>query len=685
MARLPRVLALTLLTLAPIACGDDAVDAAPDGGIAEVSGDAAAGPLTIASPTTLDGLTVGTPATPIAFTATGAAPVTWSIQGGSLPPGMTLDVSTGAYAGTPTVHGSYSFTIAATNGGETVTKAYTQEVAVPAPDAHLLLANNQLVALAVDYPSVVTSPVTVGGVAAGETLVAIARRPQTGMLHALGVDGTANTLSLYAIATATGFATRVGDGGHALGGVNLPSSGYTMDVNPQVDRIRVVTTSGLNFRLTPSTGAPVDGDGNDNNGITPDGAIGGAVSVLSGVAFTNNVVNTAITTAYGIDATTSKLVILSAANAGTTSNAVPLSSMVTAVRGFDIPAGANAPASNEPANGDGYAIVLVGGQAADALVRVNLATGQLSAPIPVPASGIRSLAIQRQPAVPIVALQAGGGSLLRFYGNATATATNVPLSGVAGGEKLVGIDFRPSTGQLYGLGVNAGGNTATLYLVDPQSGNVTPAGATSAIAFVDGAGNAVDFPDPDTTAYAVDFNPSVDRLRVVTASGLNFRVNPNNGAALDGNLGGASAVNGTNPDGALNGGATGLAGLAHTNDPGPLTTTPTTPTTLFGLDPQTDALLRFATPNSGTLTNALVVKAGGVQLDFTAAAFDIPTLVRVPGENAAPTAGIGYAALAVGGVTHLYVIDLVTAAATDLGTIGAGNPLAGIAVGTVAP
>jgi hypothetical protein len=37
--------------------------------------------------------------------------------------------------------------------------------------------------------------------------------------------------------------------------------------------------------------------------------------------------------------------------------------------------------------------------------------------------------------------------------------------------------------------------------------------------------------------------------------------------------------------------------------------------------------------------------------------------------------------LTVGGSTRLYSIDLVTGAATDLGVIGAGTNLAGLAVG----
>ncbi len=39
------------------------------------------------------------------------------------------------------------------------------------------------------------------------------------------------------------------------------------------------------------------------------------------------------------------------------------------------------------------------------------------------------------------------------------TATSVPIVGLTAGETLVGIDFRPVNGLLYGLGVNAGADT----------------------------------------------------------------------------------------------------------------------------------------------------------------------------------------------------------------------------------
>jgi len=51
----------------------------------------------------------------IAFTATGTAPITWSISAGALPPGMNINPSTGLISGTATALGTFNFTIMATN------------------------------------------------------------------------------------------------------------------------------------------------------------------------------------------------------------------------------------------------------------------------------------------------------------------------------------------------------------------------------------------------------------------------------------------------------------------------------------------------------------------------------------------------------------------------------------------
>ena len=131
-----------------------------------------------------------------------------------------------------------------------------------------------------------------------------------------------------------------------------------------------------------------------------------------------------------------------------------------------------------------------------------------------------------------------------------------------GSETLVGIDFRPNNGMLYGLGVNAAADTATLYLISQRTGFATPVGTVGQVALTTDGVTAVDLPDPATVGWSFDFNPAADRVRVTTGSGLNFRINPNTGAAVDGDNGGG-VTTGVNPDGSINSlGVTGDDGTA---------------------------------------------------------------------------------------------------------------------------
>ena len=66
------------------------------------------------------------------LTATGTAPITWSIDGG-LPAGLSLNADTGEISGTPTAAGSSTFTVKATNSAGSDTKELSIVIAKAAP------------------------------------------------------------------------------------------------------------------------------------------------------------------------------------------------------------------------------------------------------------------------------------------------------------------------------------------------------------------------------------------------------------------------------------------------------------------------------------------------------------------------------------------------------------------------
>ena len=87
------------------------------------------GPPVITSPATA-GTAVGFPFT---YQITATNPPHTSFNAAGLPPGLTVDTTTGLISGTPTVNGIYNATISATNSNSTANQALTITVAVGIP------------------------------------------------------------------------------------------------------------------------------------------------------------------------------------------------------------------------------------------------------------------------------------------------------------------------------------------------------------------------------------------------------------------------------------------------------------------------------------------------------------------------------------------------------------------------
>ena len=252
-------------------------------------------------------------------------------------------------------------------------------------------------------------------------------------------------------------------------------------------------------------------------------------------------------------------------------------------------------------------------------------------------------------------VSAGAATLLSFDTAAPTATTSITLTGVDGSEALVGIDFRPATGQLYALGVNPDTGNGTLYTIDPAAKTVTAVGTVGGGDVNDGS----DVPLTLTTSYGFDYNPTADQIRVVFG-GKSFRLDPNTGTYL-----------GSNGD--VGGAARALDGSAYTNNQ-----VGAAVTTLYGLSAASDALY---TQNVASGTTAQV----GTGLGFDASAvrgFDVPEGVNAGAVDALAT-GTGFAALTVAGATGLYAIDLTAGTAALVGKIGTGTAdVRGLALAT---
>jgi hypothetical protein len=244
--------------------------------------------------------------------------------------------------------------------------------------------------------------------------------------------------------------------------------------------------------------------------------------------------------------------------------------------------------------------------------------------------------------------------LVRFNSAAPAVINHVALiSGLQAGERIVGIDFRPRTGQLFGVGIVDGStDTLRLYTINPLTGAASLVPGSTSIVVTDGA------------SYGVDFNPTVDRIRVVNDADENLRLNPNNGARAD------SPTNDTD----LSPAANQIEGVAYDRnfDSGLAVANRTT---LYGISAANSSLVTIGginqspSPNGGAVMNS---QSLGVTLSASGeVAFDIA---------AGSSTGLALLRSNATGATGLYSINLSTGGAALLGTVGNGfTKFAGLA------
>jgi len=224
------------------------------------------------------------------------------------------------------------------------------------------------------------------------------------------------------------------------------------------------------------------------------------------------------------------------------------------------------------------------------------------------------------------------GKLLWFNArNPQSVTSQVTISGLVTGDKIVGIDFRPATGQLYGLGSNS-----YVYVIDPKTGIARAINSTPFTPTLSG------------TNFGFDFNPTVDRIRVVSSSGQNLRLNPENGAVAATDLNINNVVNAR------------VGSVAYTQNRAGAATT-----TLFDIDATTDKLYKQDPPNDGKL---MEIGSLGYDIDETGG-FDISP------DGSAALAALGYM-----GKSSLFTIDINTGKASKIGEFN--QQIIGIAIPT---
>lgn len=513
--------------------------------------------------------------------------------------------------GTATANGA----VTGLNAGETLRGlAVAPPTAAPTQAVGNVLGvseSNRLISFTNAAPQKLCTSAPITGLQASEGVLGIDTRPADGALYALGSTGRLYTVNATSGA-ATLKSTLTADAADATSPFTaLDGATFGVDFNPVPDRLRMVSDTGQNLRINVDSGA-----------TTTDATLNPVGSAIAAAAYTNSFASAGTTTLYGVDVTNDRLVIQGQPSGNPNNGdllavgALGVGDVQTAT-GFDI----------NGVNSMALAALNLAGAATSELHTVNLTTGAATRVNTIGGGErVRGLAFAANPQATVFGVT-DDHRLVSFKAMTAATLdTNVPISGLQGGEAVVGIDVRPANGRLYAL-TDAG----RLYTLDAATG---AAAAVNAL-FAD----AADATNPFTAfmggAFGVDFNPTVDRLRTVSDAGQNLRSNADSGA--------------TTTDATLNRAPFAVTAAAYTNS-----FAGTAATTLFVIDTQNDRLLTQNPPNNGTLN-----EVGALGLDVTAVnGFEIvgpDTAVAALSTAAAPTG--------------FYSLNLTTGVATLIGNI----------------
>lgn len=510
-------------------------------------------------------------------------------------------------------------------------------------------------------PDQILSAAKITGLAAGENVISIDARPANGLIY-----GLTNLNTVYTLNPFTGAATQVG-----TGTPDFSPSGKAADIdfNPTVDRIRAVTDADLNYRLNPNTGALVDSDPGAP-GTQPDTALAyapgdpneGKNPSISAVAYDRNFQGATLTTLFGIDSSRNALVRIGGVdgtpspNGGLVSTVGELGMNPGAKVGFDI-----------TADGTAYASMQTGSKTA--LFTIDLATGEATPLGKIGNGKIKLDSIAALPRDEIVVGVTTNNLLVSFRADSPGQIlTSVQLTNLLPGVTITGIDFRPATGELFGIT-----NTNQVVTIDRVSGQTIVRGTVVDPALLT-AGVAGGF----------DFNPTVDRLRLVSSAEENLRFNPVTFTPVDGDGG----TVGVQPDtdlafdaGDANAGQNpNIVGAAYDRNDND----GATPTTLYGIDSTLNILVAqgglngIPSPNLGQLFTL-----GSLGVDPTdQVSFDIS-------DNGQGGVGAALAVMQLNGesTSKLFSININATttnqplgSATLIGEVGTDTPLTAMAI-----
>jgi hypothetical protein len=260
-----------------------------------------------------------------------------------------------------------------------------------------LTTTGRIVTFSLDRPDRAHRTVSVRGLARGETLVGIDRRPLDNQLY--GLARSNKGARLYTIDPSTGRARALASLVTAPTAtsanrtpVRLDGYDFGVDFNPAADAFRIVSDTGQNLRVIPSARTAPDGTALLPGDTFVDGALtrdGAPAMGVTGAAYTNNDNDPATaTTLYDIDSWRDELVVQNPPNAGTLVTPLPLERRTLPLVGFDI--------RTTPGQGDLAVASLTKGWGmwtTSSLFVVDLTTGELDRQGAFRWGGLRDIAL----------------------------------------------------------------------------------------------------------------------------------------------------------------------------------------------------------------------------------------------------------------------------------------------------
>lgn len=194
----------------------------------------------------------------------------------------------------------------------------------------------------------------------------------------------------------------------------------------------------------------------------------------------------------------------------------------------------------------------------------------------VPVDAGPTLGDSSTPAVGDIFGMSASGKLFVIQRSTGAVARSVAAQNLPAGETVLGADTRAADGTVIALS-----SAGKLYSVNTTDGTFTLKSTLAA----DPADTSSPFTALAGVSYAVDFNPTADRLRVVRNSGQNLRINVDSGAVTT--------------DGPVNPSGPAPSAAAYTNS-----FAAACRTRLYVIDGEARKLYIQDPPNDGTLTEA---------------------------------------------------------------------------------